>query len=39
MLAILGVSIAVILVLAVSILYWFVMRRKKGEQIFSHSFV
>ncbi|KAK7850803.1 hypothetical protein CFP56_043629 [Quercus suber] len=38
MLAILGISV-VVMVLAVSIVYWLVMRNKMGKQVFAQSFV
>ena len=39
MLAILGVPVVVMVVFVVSIVYWLVMKKKRGKQVFPRSFV
>ena len=39
MLAILGVPVAVMVFFGVSIVYWLVMKKKRGKQVFPQSFV
>ena len=39
MLAILGIPVAVMVLFVVSIVYWLVMKKKRGKQVFPQSFV